>query len=268
MTDDQYRDIFLAKHYINERWAVPLFINALKEQIKPIKDYLEQGNTLLIPLLVESISESPIQLAMQKSYVHTGLKQAKWQYSQIKKQEVKSISFFYDKWQKLLTDFMLLFGGERITGITDTTKEQIRFLLAVTQDQNMTVYEAAKYILEQMNSRSFLFNRALIIARTETTTASNYAHTLANEDSDIQTEKKWVSTRDKRTRLSHLVANGQKVGNKEPFLIGAVEMQYPGDAKAPAKEVVNCRCVVRFVAVLDANGMPMPKEIVSQFIRA
>ena len=260
MTDKEYRIAYLKKHHINEKWAFPIFYNALKAQIKPVIEYVTKFG--IVGLENYPLSTEPIYKAFELTYQNIAKKEAKWEYYNVlKRPEQKSISFFYEAWQRMITDFILTNGGAKITGITETTREQIRYLIAVTTDQNMTAFEAAKYIVNEMMSKDFLFRRALVIARTETTTASNYGHLLTAETLEILTEKKWIATEDNRTRRSHLIADGLKVAKDEKFEIGSSLMNAPGDATAPAKEVVNCRCVVRLVPVYDANGLPVRKPV-------
>jgi hypothetical protein len=65
-------------------------------------------------------------------------------------------------------------------------------------------------------------------------------------------KKQWMATGDDRTRRSHLDAHGQMVDVKKKFLVGGVRMSHPHDPKAPAKEVVNCRC--RTIVILPSIG--------------
>lgn len=264
MTDEQYRLIYLQKHSINERWGLPLFTNALKAQLKPIEEYLNSGMISVLPFLIEQINPQPVYTALDRFYQHVGIKQARFEFYAIRRQEreekASTVSFFVEHWQQLLTEFMRVYGAISVTQITDTTKEFLRNLLAYTQEQNMTTMEASRYIVAKMKSKDFLFNRALRIARTETTKISNYAHGVANEDSEIETQEKWIATEDHRTRRSHLIANGQVIDTGEMFVVGNTLMKYPGDPTAPAEEVVNCRCVRRFIPVYDANGLAVPRR--------
>lgn len=56
-------------------------------------------------------------------------------------------------------------------------------------------------------------------------------------------QKRWVTRRDERVRVAHADADGQTVPVDQPFTVGGYPMMYPGDRSAPARLVVNCRCV-------------------------
>jgi len=60
-------------------------------------------------------------------------------------------------------------------------------------------------------------------------------------------QRVWDATGDSRTRASHWDANGQRVGLNESFTVGGASLMHPGDPNAPAKETVNCRCIVRHI---------------------
>ena len=53
------------------------------------------------------------------------------------------------------------------------------------------------------------------------------------------------SARMVNTRDSHAALDGVKKTQGEPFeTIWGNELDYPGDPKAPAREVINCHCVL------------------------
>jgi Phage Mu protein F like protein len=55
--------------------------------------------------------------------------------------------------------------------------------------------------------------------------------------------KKWLATKDNRTRDTHQSLNGQEVGINEMFVSkSGARLAYPGDPNAPAAETINCRC--------------------------
>lgn len=97
--------------------------------------------------------------------------------------------------------------------------------------------------------REFSTYRAETIARTEVNGAYNAGTYQSNEVLGDQgpVEKYWIATGDDRTRQTHREADGQVRGFSEPFSIGGSEMLYPHDPAGPAKEVVNCRCVLGYL---------------------
>ena len=94
---------------------------------------------------------------------------------------------------------------------------------------------------------------AVRAARTGVTTAQNAGRMdsyRAAEKLGIKIKRRWICTKDARTRLSHGMADGQTVtGTKQPFNVGGYEMMFPGDQSrgAPGHEIYNCRCTTRTV---------------------
>jgi hypothetical protein len=98
-------------------------------------------------------------------------------------------------------------------------------------------------------------NRASAVraARTGITAAQNAGRMdsyVAAEKMGIQIRRRWICTKDSRTRLDHGMADGQiVVGTKKPFKVGGYKMMFPGDSSlgAPGHEIYNCRCTTRTV---------------------
>lgn len=89
--------------------------------------------------------------------------------------------------------------------------------------------------------------QAMRVARTERTRVQSQARVQAMEEAaamGIQIEYEW-STRMVNSRDTHIAMNGQcrKTGEAFNSPSGAV-LRYPGDPSAPAKEVINCQCVL------------------------
>ena len=53
--------------------------------------------------------------------------------------------------------------------------------------------------------------------------------------------------------------NGQKVGEFDKFFVGGEELEYPGDPKGKAGNIINCRCKVVFTVKVDDDGLPIRK---------
>ena len=91
-------------------------------------------------------------------------------------------------------------------------------------------------------------NRTETIARTETHQIANFASQKAAKELDIIVRKQWMTSPDDgRVRQNHLIANGQTVGLDNNFKVGASRLEFPGDQKGPADEVINCRCVMGYI---------------------
>lgn len=94
--------------------------------------------------------------------------------------------------------------------------------------------------------------RADTVARTESMTSMHAAQREAYQQainkglaSPDEIEREWSATsRSKPTRESHQELDGQKVKFNEPYVspITGARLMYPGDPKAPAEEIINCRC--------------------------
>lgn len=90
-------------------------------------------------------------------------------------------------------------------------------------------------------------HRARTVARTETMGAVNggvfrAAVLDAEQRGDPAPFKQWLATEDRRTRQTHRDADRQRTLLTEPFVVGGAQLQYPGDPRGPANEVINCRC--------------------------
>lgn len=118
--------------------------------------------------------------------------------------------------------------------------------------------ELRKLINREVGASSV--SRAKAIALTETNNPINFAmeteaELAINDPATVaaataagvrlsQAQKEWVAVLDRRTRPTHVAADGQVVGLNETFNVGGFSMRFPTDGSlgAPAGEIVNCRC--------------------------
>lgn len=89
--------------------------------------------------------------------------------------------------------------------------------------------------------RSTWQTRSERIARTESTGAYNAGAEDAYRREGAGVHM-WVATADDRTREEHLDAHGQCVPLNDPFNVGGVQLQFPGDPSGPPELIINCRC--------------------------
>ena len=94
---------------------------------------------------------------------------------------------------------------------------------------------------------------AVRAARTGITAAQNAGRLdswIAAEKMGIKIRRRWICTKDARTRTGHGKADGQTVeGTKEPFIVDGEKMMFPGDKSLGAHgwNIYNCRCSTRTV---------------------
>ena len=168
---------------------------------------------------------------------------------------------------ELLKEILLFLssdGGVRITSVRDTLVADVIKSIQKSLGENGTVIDlrnAIQSIIEK--NQTFYKWQSLRIARTETTTSSNFAAIKTAEQSDLVLDKVWISVQDNRTRrkiYDHLDMNNQKQELEKPFFVGGENIQYPGDTKASAGNVINCRCTIAFIPKRDADGMLILKQ--------
>lgn len=115
--------------------------------------------------------------------------------------------------------------------------------------------------------------RAEMITRTELNRAFNIAnHSQQRAVAEVMPEitKMWAhSGKIVNPRLSHLrlhvETRERPIPVDQPFRIGDIEIMYPGDPAAPAKETVNCGC--RTLTVHPDIGVietPLDRQVVAQ----
>ena len=168
---------------------------------------------------------------------------------------------------ELLKEILLFLssdGGVRITSVRDTLVADVIKSIQKSLGENGTVIDlrnAIQSIIEK--NQTFYKWQSLRIARTETTTSSNFAAIKTAQQSDLVLDKIWISVQDNRTRITpydHFDMNDQKQELDKPFFVGGENIQYPGDANASAGNVINCRCTIAFVPRRDADGMLILKQ--------
>ena len=168
---------------------------------------------------------------------------------------------------ELLKEILLFLssdGGIRITSVRDTLVADVIKSIQKSLGENGTVIDlrnAIQSIIEK--NQTFYKWQSLRIARTETTTSSNFAAIKTAEQSDLVLDKVWISVQDNRTRITpydHFDMNDQKQELNKPFFVGGENIMYPGDTKASAGNVINCRCTIAFVPKRDADGMLILKQ--------
>ncbi|HJA49535.1 MAG TPA: phage head morphogenesis protein [Candidatus Agathobaculum intestinipullorum] len=118
--------------------------------------------------------------------------------------------------------------------------------------QSILQGESLKGMVERLQKAIPNMNRdsAIRAARTAFTGAQNAGRMdsyAAADKMGIKVRKRWVATKDGRTRHSHQRLDGQTVDWDKPFSSELGKIRFPGDPRAKPANVYNCRCTVRTV---------------------
>lgn len=180
-------------------------------------------------------------------------------------EKVKKANVLFN--ETLLKEILLFLqsdGGAKIVSVNNTLIEEVIKSIKNQLGDNATVIELQNAIYNVVSrSQTYFKWQALRIARTETTTSSNFAAMKTAEQSDLVLEKIWISVQDNRTRIKpydHLDMNNQKQDLEKPFFVGGENIMFPGDAKASPGNTINCRCTVGFVPKRDEEGILIFKK--------
>lgn len=101
-------------------------------------------------------------------------------------------------------------------------------------------------------------------ARTAVTGAQNAgrqeSYTKAKE-MGLRLEKRWIATKDGRTRHEHAILDGQTVPLDKPFNVDGHKLMFPGDPSGIAHLVWNCRCTMRTVEKEGIEAEPRQMRV-------
>lgn len=258
----QYRKQWLHWHKRYEANVLKIFQKNFKDLARDIP-FDKLTPSTLEAYLQFYVTEEKIQKAYFDSYNYVGKLHGKRVGSQINKQINQkdfTLDGFISEFEKNIVRWLLQFGGQRIRTVRTTFIEDIRVIIAELFSQGKSNSEIATELRKLIRSRNFYRWQSLRIARTETTTAANYAATVASSVSGVLMDKVWISAQDIRTRrkpddkFDHYEMNGKKVPLENKFDVSGEQMDYPGDPKASVGNVVNCRCTVAQVVRRDSQG--------------
>jgi HK97 family phage portal protein len=146
----------------------------------------------------------------------------------------------FDLLNPLIPSFLENQSADRIGGLVDeTTRTALRESLTEGVRAGESIDDLAVRIEDTFADADQ--RRSELIARTEVLRSSNWATREAQKVSGVVTARKWVSTRDGRTRETHKALDGQKRGIDEAFEVDGKQALTPGDFGDPAEDC-NCRC--------------------------
>jgi SPP1 gp7 family putative phage head morphogenesis protein len=151
--------------------------------------------------------------------------------------------------RRLIADDPTLLPKRRIDAPKDLKWNKKRFTSEITA--GILQGESIDKIANRVQNLSDA-NRAGAIrnARTAVTGAQNAGRQAGYnraKEMDLPLRKRWIATKDNRTRHAHAMLDGQTVALDEPFKIESSELMFPGDPAGRGYLVWNCRCTMRTV---------------------
>ena len=174
---------------------------------------------------------------------------------------LKSLDYksFGPTWEQALREYLQLHGVKFLSDINNTTRKKILEILNRGIERDMTLNQIAGALMNpQMHA-----NRALKIARTETTRAMNAGILIAASTIPYEVKKQWITSEDERVRgnpFSHVALHGMTIPLDMAFNNGE-HIRFPGDPNASPENVINCRCVLSIIPTLDTFGRPIPRTV-------
>lgn len=123
-----------------------------------------------------------------------------------------------------------------------------------------------KGISEELRTRvpEMGLSSSIRAARTAITSAENAGRMdsyKAASDMGIKVRKRWVATKDGRTRHAHQKLDGQTVDWDKPFNSELGKIRFPGDPRAKPALTYNCRCTLRTVEKPGIEAEPRKMRV-------
>ena len=249
-----------------ERYYTNAFAKALFEQIEPI---LDNWDLMQVPAdvirAIDNIKEDSMKRVYLDLYRRVGVDFAKIAVEGLKGDgedwELKDdgMNTLLDNpdsftwiWATQVESWVLQNVGDRIVTVTATSKAQakkiVRDIVQQSFDEGLGAAETMSLLedripIEWRKQRW----RAEAIARTEVLTAAHEGSYRGAKATGLQLKKRWLARLDGREREAHAQANGQVRELDQPYDVGGEPMSRPGDIRASAANVVNCRCVEQYI---------------------
>jgi hypothetical protein len=151
-----------------------------------------------------------------------------------------------------LADYTQLAGQ-----VPATVRTELRRLI-VAADKSTTRAQMRKTVRTAITPGSQMLRKVARRLGYQGASILNHATMAVASAGGDADRKMWRAILDERTRDSHWEADGQIAPLGGTFTVGGAQMGFPGDPRAPIREVANCRC--RLV-MLGVGEEPKPRAV-------
>lgn len=142
---------------------------------------------------------------------------------------------------EVINNFNENFAADKITKITNTTRETINNIITRGQSQGLNTDDIAKNIVNSVSNMSM--GRARTIAVTETANAVDITTFTTATEAEMS-NKTWLHIGGGyEDRESHVALDGVTIKMDEYFNVNGHLALYPHDPNLPVGEIVNCHCI-------------------------
>jgi len=126
------------------------------------------------------------------------------------------------------------------TKVGETTLEIINNLIRTANVENWTVGQFAQTIGDKI--ADFGPWRSRMWARTESAKVDNYGQLEGYKETEFVEKKGWMCSFVPESREAHMAEDGVEVPLDGTFSVDGDELEYPGDHRGQAGNVINCLC--------------------------
>jgi hypothetical protein len=258
------------------------FYPKIKKPIDEIFDMVtsiikSQGHQAAIAYINKQLTLEGLAKEVKILHSNVGVRQANVITRSLKQDERKSFILYIEtkeggsfglnyQWINWITNYLRNHLIQNITfKVAETTKDFLLNVLNKSISEGLGIDETVRLL----NDSGFSAMQAARIVRTEVNMASNAGTLAAGETYDWQMQKKWIAVHDNRTRgvnpkdhASHIGLDGTVIDFEDQFIDprNGDRLQSPGDPKASAESVINCRCQMSLKPKRDSRGRLIPKR--------
>jgi len=159
-----------------------------------------------------------------------------------------------DEFWNALNSWIEIYGAQKVTQIQNTTKKIIADIIKKGMSEGLSNRDIAKKL--RITGKITSNSRAMRIVRTETHTAAVKAVDESVASTRVKFEREWATARDERVRRpdkwnkwDHVGADGERTSQDGKFMKTGEALDFPGDPKGSAGNIIHCRCVLLYHAI-------------------
>lgn len=265
---------------LENKWF-PKVKKALDNKVSSLISVLkENGSQEAIRYLQNDLANTDLTDVIGKLYKDVGLVHARRSERRLRKEvrdsRSKSYPVFVEmetkrlgkvdlKWLAFIEQYLRTNLIDKITfSVNTTTRDFLLKIMIAATEAGWSVDQTVRALGDSQFTRV----QSARIVRTETNRAANVGVVAQGSNFEYELQKIWISVQDNRTRgvnpedhADHFHMDGQVVDFDLTFTDSrnGHELRHPGDPKAAAVDVINCRCSFATRAKRDENGRMIPK---------